>query len=756
VAVVAALIVLVCALAVAPVTHASEFTVDSTADGIDAVPGDESCLTAGGECTLRAAIEEADSLKESGTIQFDEDVFKDGAGAAATINLSHSLPTVTVPLTINGRTCKTAIGASGPCVGIDGASAEPALIFANVEEIEVWGLAITGARTAISLEGSPRGKIRASWFGLGLDGGSGGNGIGVLVGPGSNGSFIGGEGVEHRNVFVASLGNALDIHGADNAKVFGNYFGVDPDGVTPRVNGGDDIEVVSIEEFEATGAAIGTRVSAAAAASRQCDGGCNVISGAAANGVDLRGDGAPETPAASTAIAGNYFGLNAAGTAAIPNAGAGVSVGEAAHTIIGGPSAGEANRVNGGSVGILAGPAAADLSVRGNLIGTDVTGTETLAPPGDGIVVDSAALPSPTVEAEIVGNEIGMEGGVAISQRGQGAWILDNRIFGPQVGIKTFESSEYGNVIEGNLIEDPTANGIVVENDLNEVLGNAILGAGGAGIWIQGALLKFGVGGNLIGGDTAEDENFIAGSGGAAIEISSLENTRNEVARNMGIANGGLFIDLVAVSADTELGPNDGIEPPQLAVPTEAGVSGGAEVDAKVRVFRKQSGAPGELDSFLGETIADSSGSWEVTFDSAIPAGTVVAATQSKFGGTSELATAMVPGGAGVSSDGGGGNAGSGVGDAGGSNGLPRWPRTRIVKAPKARSRSNTARFAFNSSERGSVFLCKLDDKPFDLCGSPKKYEHLKPGRHAFEVRAINPAGRVDPTPAKKKFIVLD
>lgn len=766
-AVIAAMIALACVLLVAPVAAASEFTVDSAADGVDAMLGDESCATAGGECTLRAAIEEGNSLGEFTRIDFKEEVFE--GQAAATVMLGESLPPVTVPAFINGRACRTEAGVIGPCVGVAGTSDKPALVIANAEGVEILGLAITGAQTAISLEGSPATKIQESWFGVALDGTLAGNGTGILVGPGSNRSLVGGEGltqgnldgeegIGQGNVFAGSANDGLDIHGASNVRVFGNYFGVRPDGVTGAPNG-KDIEVTSVSEGpEALGTSIGTRVSLAAAASSQCDGGCNVISGAASSGIDLQGDGKPEAPAVSTAIAGNYIGLNADGTAAIPSAGAAVKVGEAAHTLIGGPAAGETNRINGGSVGVLAGPAAGDLSVRGNSIGTDAAGTGILAPPGNGIVVDSAELPSPAAEAEIVGNEIGMEGGVGISQRGPGAWIFDNRVFGAQVGIRTFESTEYGNVIEGNLVEDPVANGVLVENNLNEILANTILGAGGAGIRIQAPPPDFRANGNLVGGGTTEDENFISGSGGAAIEIFSIEKTWNEVARNAGIANGGLFIDLAAVSPSTEFGPNEGIEPPEIVAATQTGAGGEAEIGAKVRVFRKQSAAPGELESFLGEAVANGTGVWEVTYDGAIPAGTIVAATQtSEFGGTSELATAKVPGGGSAEGGAAGGNAGSEAAFAGGLVGeRPSWPRTRIVKAPKRRSRRSTARFVFNSDERGSVFLCKIDDRPFDLCKSPKKYTHLKPGRHAFEVRAVNPAGRVDPTPAKKKFTLLD
>ena len=69
-----------------------------------------------------------------------------------------------------------------------------------------------------------------------------------------------------------------------------------------------------------------------------------------------------------------------------------------------------------------------------------------------------------------------MEGGVAIAQQGFGARIVGNEIIGAETGIKTFESTaEHGNLIEGNSIEGPEANGILVENDLNEIVGNESL-----------------------------------------------------------------------------------------------------------------------------------------------------------------------------------------------------------------------------------------------------------------------------------------
>lgn len=776
-ALIAVLIVLACVLAVPAVASAERFTVNGLEDRADAVTG-VGCLTEKEkeeekeeeECTLRAAIETVNGLEEFDEIVFDEEFFDGGRTVPSTIALGSSLPAITERGAINGRECETAAEVSGPCVGIDGPDADhPALVVDQTEEFEISGLAVTDAQAGVSVEGSPFFRAQSSWFGVKLDGSPGGNKTGVFIGPGSDKALIGGEGPERGDVFADNGEDGLDIHGASKVRVLGNYFGIEKDGTTPAPNG-KDIEVTSSSdgEFQATGNSIGTRVSfGSSATTPECDGGCNLISGAESNGIDLEGDGGPEAPAVATTIAGNYVGLNAIGSAPVANAAADVRVGSAVQTVIGGPKPGETNRINGGSVGVMAGPAAADLVVRGNLIGVDVSGAEILAPPGEGIVVNSEEVPNAAVEAAIVDNEIGMEGGVAIAQQGLGARISGNEIFGADTGIKTFGPTEEirGNLIEGNLIEAAGANGILVENGFNEILGNEIFQTGGAGIWIRG-LFPAGIAGNLVGGNAAIGENFIVGSGGAAIEITNVKETENEVARNSGIFNNGLFIDLVAAGAELE-GPNNGIEPPEFTASEEVGASGIAEAGANVRVFRKQSAEAGELDSFLGEASADAEGEWEVIYDNAIPGGTVVAATQtSEAGGTSELATATTDGEAGSAGGGGegggagGGSAGTVGGASGSSGGISKsagriGPLTKIVRSPNKRSRKSSVRFEFKSDEPGSVFLCKLDSKPFDLCKSPKKYKDLKPGRHVFEVRAIDPAGHVEPSPAKKTFTVL-
>src|SRR5262245_42004467 len=57
------------------------------------------------------------------------------------------------------------------------------------------------------------------------------------------------------------------------------------------------------------------------------------------------------------------------------------------------------------------------------------------------------------------------------------------------------------------------------------------------------------------------------------------------------------------------------------------------------------------------------------------------------------------------------------------------------------------ASIGFASSEAGSTFECRLDAGGWTACVSPAALT-LAPGMHLFEVRATDPGGTVDPTPA--------
>jgi hypothetical protein len=81
-------------------------------------------------------------------------------------------------------------------------------------------------------------------------------------------------------------------------------------------------------------------------------------------------------------------------------------------------------------------------------------------------------------------------------------------------------------------------------------------------------------------------------------------------------------------------------------------------------------------------------------------------------------------------------------------------PNGRIGKHPKKRSTQRNIRFTFSSSAPGSSFECKLDRGRYRSCKSPFK-RRLKPGPHAFRLRAVGPSGVPDPTAAVFHWIIL-
>jgi hypothetical protein len=75
-------------------------------------------------------------------------------------------------------------------------------------------------------------------------------------------------------------------------------------------------------------------------------------------------------------------------------------------------------------------------------------------------------------------------------------------------------------------------------------------------------------------------------------------------------------------------------------------------------------------------------------------------------------------------------------------------PETTITSGPPGTVRSASAGFAFSADEPGSGFECSLDGETFAACTTGVGYTGLALGLHRFEVRAVDPAGNVDATPA--------
>ena len=81
-------------------------------------------------------------------------------------------------------------------------------------------------------------------------------------------------------------------------------------------------------------------------------------------------------------------------------------------------------------------------------------------------------------------------------------------------------------------------------------------------------------------------------------------------------------------------------------------------------------------------------------------------------------------------------------------------PQTKIKKGPGGKLDKGIAKFSFASTEARLDLQVQARRRKTAGCSSPKRYKHLKPGRHTFRVWATDAAGNKDPTPAKRSFRV--
>jgi CSLREA domain-containing protein len=593
-AVIAALIALACALLLPGVARAETFTVDSTADAVDSALEDEFCETAAGECTLRAAIEEGNSLGEQNRVEFDDEIFE--GKAADTIVLGSSLPTIVVPDSSTASLHDRCRGQRALRWHRRGERA-PALLIVG-KKVDVTGLAITGAQTAVVLEGSLNSKVQGNWLGVALDGAIVGNGTGARVAKGSNGTLVGGEGPGQGNVFAGNAATAsTSTKGtrSDLRELLRSRAGRRHAGRERRRRDRGRLD----RGVRVTGTAIGTRVTfKSSETTPECDGGCNVISGSAAHGIDLQGDGAQRLPPsirpspATTSASTRRKRVGSERRRRRPRR----------QSVEHGDRRGLRGRCQ---------PLRGWKRRRHRRPGRPRPFRQR-QPDRPDALGESVVDPPDRRDRRRFGDAIPARGGSPDRRQRDREWKTasrspnaargrgssGNEIFGSQVGIRTFESSvsprQRGRGQRDRRSGDqrnPARNRL--QRDRRQRSPRRRCGRNP-----DPGLTPFGVLGNLIGGNAFADENFIADSAGAAIEISSLEATNNEVARNSGVGNAGPFIDLIAVSPGTEVGPNRGIEPPAFSTLTQTEASGGAKPGATVRVFGKQTESPGELDSF--------------------------------------------------------------------------------------------------------------------------------------------------------------
>ena len=81
-------------------------------------------------------------------------------------------------------------------------------------------------------------------------------------------------------------------------------------------------------------------------------------------------------------------------------------------------------------------------------------------------------------------------------------------------------------------------------------------------------------------------------------------------------------------------------------------------------------------------------------------------------------------------------------------------PDTQIGIGPSGPTADNTPTWTFTSPDPTATFQCRIDSAAFAACTSPFTASSLSDGPHTFEVRAVDPATNVDPTPASRSITV--
>jgi hypothetical protein len=261
---------------------ATTFTVNSTGDENDLdFPGgtfdgssdgkcDVDSSTTGNQCTLRAAIQQANKHSGADTIKFNipsSDTNCDTTTHVCTIAVGSEPPQITQQVTIDGytqgdATSDTADDATENTIPLTEAGTNAALkielypdgptdnglsIGNSSSNVVIRGLVINQFGQGIRTRGGTGHKVEGNFIGTDPSGTiKKSNSFGVIVG-GTNGSTIGGTTPDKRNLISGNLSEGVLVghdssRGSSGNTIEGNLIGTDKDG-NPLGNGMNGVEL---------------------------------------------------------------------------------------------------------------------------------------------------------------------------------------------------------------------------------------------------------------------------------------------------------------------------------------------------------------------------------------------------------------------------------------------------------------------------------------------------------------------------------
>ncbi len=499
-------------------------TVDSNLDTADASIGNGVCDDGGGNCTLRAAIQEANSDPDASEIKFNI-----AGGGVHTMQPLTPLPSLTERVTINGysqpgssvNTAASPLPMNGTlAIELDGSNL--AINIANrglniaANNSEVKGLIINNFGDSGIVVSADSVVIQGNYIGTDstglVDQGNGRDyvvssvGDGVFNASGSDGTVIGGTTPAARNVIAGNQSNNIFL-GPDNGtsndrvKIQGNYIGVGANGTTPLPSGyalglGNAI-LMENSHYTLIG---GTETGAS-----------NVIGSASEYGVAFR------EGVTNTVVQGNMIGTDYTGTQLMThsrgtgNAQAGVHVGIVSNAgftlkchdiLIGGTTVAARNIISGNNSedssyigGVSINDGSYNVTVQGNYIGTDVTGTLSI-PNGTGVLMDTSDN-AQVQEAydNVIGGDSANERNIISGNNGSGVYLngpglTTNSFQGNYIGLGADGSTSVPNGEDGVRILDGPQNNTFGGTGAGE--GNVITASAGNGSSVGAGIITFG------------------------------------------------------------------------------------------------------------------------------------------------------------------------------------------------------------------------------------------------------------------------
>jgi CSLREA domain-containing protein len=454
------------------------------------------------------------------------------------------------------------IGASNNTVGGTSAAARN-IISGNTRN----GILITNAGTSNVVQGNYIGTNAAGDGPIANGSGAAGLAGVQVVNTGINNS-IGGTVAGAGNLISGNAGYGISGTAVSSGVVIqGNRIGTDASGTAaiPNTTGGVAVN---------NGFTIGGNTPSAR----------NVISGNLGNqAIWISGD--------NSIIQGNYIGVDITGTAPLPNNGQGITLvsgGSPANNLIGGGTAGERNIIAANTASGILLSGATQTQVRGNYIGTDVSGVIDLGNSTAGILISGGGshtiggttgttpggpctgdcnlisgngstgvdIRNSATNVVVQGNYIGTNaagmsaipnsGGVAVVRVATGT--TNNTIGGTSAGAGNLIS---GNTQNGVLISGSGTTGNLIQGNF---IGTNVTGTSALANGSDGVLVTTGASGNTVGGTVAGARNVISGNPQAGIRITGAASNGNTVQGNfigtnaaglLAIANGldGVLID---------------------------------------------------------------------------------------------------------------------------------------------------------------------------------------------------------------------